>query len=103
MKNKRLKEPESIFIEYFGNSSQVRILDFLIDGIGFDYTLDELARGSKVKWETFVNIWKKLLDKDIVILSRVKRNNKYFTLNRKNEFVKSILKLDLELIKMEME
>ncbi|MBS3092358.1 hypothetical protein J4466_02975 [Candidatus Pacearchaeota archaeon] len=39
---------ESIFREYFGDSPYIRILDFLIQGQDFDYSMTEIARKSGV-------------------------------------------------------
>ena len=32
----------SIFVEYFGKSPYIKVLDFLIDGLGFDYSMTEI-------------------------------------------------------------
>lgn len=79
------------------------MLDFLISGIGFDYSMTEIARGSGVGWSSFTNIWQKLLERKIIVSTRNIENAKLFTLNKKDEFVKRIVNLDWELTKLEME
>ncbi|HLC54695.1 MAG TPA: hypothetical protein VJK07_03675 [Candidatus Nanoarchaeia archaeon] len=96
-------ESVSIFVEYFGGSPYIKVLDFLISGLGFDYSMTEVARGAGVGWSAFVNVWQKLLDREVIVATRTIGNAKLFTLNKKNEFVKGVVKLDLELTKFELE
>lgn len=100
MKN---EEEQSIFVEYFGSSPYVKVLDFLIQGQEFDYSMTEVARGSRVGWSAFTSIWEKLLEKEIILATRTIGNAKLFKLNKENLFVKKIIKLDFELTKFETE
>jgi len=43
----KMKE-ESIFVEYFGDTPLVRILNFLILGKDFDYSMTDIAEGSHI-------------------------------------------------------
>ena len=97
------EEGQSIFVEYFGSSPYVKVLDFLIQGQEFDYSMTEVARGAGVGWSAFTRIWQKLLEKEIIIPTRAIGNAKLFKLNKKNQFVIKLIKLDLELTKMETE
>ena len=47
---------KSIFVEYLGGSPYVKVLDFLIEGQEFDYSMTEVARGSNVGWSAFTRI-----------------------------------------------
>ncbi len=94
-------EEKSIFVEYFGSSPYVKVLDFLIEGQEFDYSMTEVARGAGVGWSAFTRIWKQLLDKKIILPTREIGNAKLFKLNKKNLFVEKIIKLDWELTKAE--
>ncbi len=93
----------SIFVEYFGSSPHIKVLDFLIDGYKLDYSMTEIARGAGVGWSAFTNIWKKLMEKNIIIQTRTIGNARLFTLNKNNEFVKKIVALDWELSKSAFE
>ena len=88
-------------MEYFGSSPYVKVLDFLIQGQEFDYSMTEAARGAGVGWSAFTVIWKKLFDKQIIISTRTIGNAKLFKLNRNNFFVKKLIKFDAELTKLE--
>ncbi len=96
------QEPVSIFVEYLGNSPYIKVLDFLISGFGFDYSMTEIARGAGVGWSSFTRVWQIFLEKDIVIPTRQIGNAKLFTLNKQNEFVKKIVAFDWEITKLEM-
>ncbi len=94
-------EEQSIFVEYFGNSPYIKVLDFLIQGQEFDYSMTEVAKGAGVGWSTFTNTWTKLLNKNIIMPTREIGNAKLFKLNKQNPFVEKIIKMDKELTKFE--
>ena len=97
------EEPVSIFVEYFGSSPYIKVLDYMISGFGFDYGMTEIARGAGVGWSAFVPVWKKLIEKNIVVPTRNIGNAKLFTLNKEDEFVKKIVKFDWEITKLEID
>ena len=98
-----MEEEKSIFVEYFGGSPYVKVLDFLIAGQEFDYSMTEVARGAGVGWSAFTRIWKTLLNKEIIVPTRTIGNAKLFKLNKKNIFVEKLIKFDWELTKAETE
>lgn len=95
------QEEKSIFAEYLGSSPYIKVLDFLIQGQEFDYSMTEVARGAEVGWSAFARIWRGLLSKEIIIPTREIGNAKLFKLNKKNLFVEKLIKFDLELTKLE--
>jgi DNA-binding transcriptional ArsR family regulator len=102
MEEKDLEDGEqSIFVEYFGGSPYVKVLDFLIQGQEFDYSMTEIARGAKVGWSAFTKVWKKLLEKNIILATRSIGNAKLFRLNKTNPIVEKLIKLDWEITKFE--
>ena len=95
------QEIKSIFVEYFGGSPYIKVLDFLIQGQEFDYSMTEIARGAQVGWSAFIKIWKQLITKEIILPTRIIGNAKLFKINKEKLFVKKIIKLDWELTKLE--
>ena len=91
---------KSIFVEYFGDSPYIRVLDFLIGGHMFDYSMTEIARGAGVGWSVFTKIWVNLLRKNIIAPTRTIGNAKLFKLNLENPAVKKIVQIDWELSKL---
>ncbi len=96
-----LEQEKSIFIEYFGNSPMIKVLDFLITARDFDYSMTEIARNSGVGWSAFSVIFKKLLEKNLIKPTRIIGNAKMFKLNTENPAVQKLIKLDKELTKLE--
>lgn len=94
---------ESIFVEYFGGSPYIKVLDFLIAGQEFDYGMTEIARGAGVGWSAFTRVWESLIEKNIVLPTREIGNAKLFKLNRQNAFVKKLIEFDNWLMKSELE
>jgi len=98
---KEEQEEQSIFVEYFGSSPYVKVLDFLIGGQEFDYSMTEVARGAGVGWSAFTRIWGQLLKRGIIIPTRAIGNAKLFKLDKKNPFVEKLIRFDWELTKLE--
>jgi len=95
-----MKDEMSVFVEYFGGLLYIKVLDFLIQGQDFDYGMTEVVRGAEVGWSAFSSVWLKLIEKEIVVMTRMVGNAKMFRLNKDNVFVDKLLKLDLELAEL---
>ncbi len=93
------KENKSIFLEYLGDTSELRVLDFLIDNHFFDFPLTEIARGSNVSYNSLVSFFPAWAEKEIVVKTRKIGKSDYYKLNLNNSFVKNIIKLDWSLTK----
>ena len=83
----------TIFREALGNSPVIRVLDFLIEGRGLDYSLSDIAENSNIGWTTLHRIWDKLLKLEIVKPTREIGRAKLFKLNEENNAVKELIKL----------
>ncbi len=92
---------ESIFVEYFGDTPLVRIMNFLILGKDFDYSMTEIAEGAGVGWTSFIRAWKTLLENKAVVHTRDIGKAKLFKLNTNDPTIKKIVKLHWEVIKEE--
>jgi len=94
-------EEKSVFVEYFGDYPLVRVLDFLLEGRNMDYSMTEIAKNSGVGWTAFSEIWPRLVEKEIVILTRKIGNARLFKLNMKNAWVKELMRMDNVITKLE--
>ncbi len=90
----RIKENKSIFLEYFGDTPKLRVLDFLIDNQMFDYPLTEIARGSNVSYNSLKMFFNKWIKHKIIIETRKVGKSDYYKINIDNSFVKNLIKLD---------
>ena len=86
-------EQTTIFKETLGDTPIIRVLDFLIEGRGLDYSLSDIAENSNIGWTTLHRIWDKMLRLNIVKPTREIGRAKLFKLNEDNPAVKDIIKL----------
>jgi len=82
MKNK------TIFLEIFGDSPILRVLDFLIVNEEFDYSMTDIATLSGIGYSTLKLFWKKLEKEGIVARTRTVGKAKMYKLNMANPVVK---------------
>ena len=92
---------ESIFVEYFGDTPMVRILNFLILGKDFDYSMTDIANGSHAGWTSFTRAWKELEKRKVVVRTRNIGRAKLYKLNIEDPTVQKLVKLHWEIIKTE--
>jgi len=97
MKNEDALINDSIFVEVFGGSPVIRILDFLITFQLFDYPLTEIAKNSGVSYSTLQTIWHKLEKNNIVIKTRRVGKSNLYKLNTNNPAIKELIKLNWKL------
>ena len=95
------EDEKSIFREYFGDSPQIKVLDFLMSGQDFDYSMTDVAKGAGVGWSAFTRVWQQLLNKNIIVQTRTIGNAKLFKLNKENPAVAKLINLDWEITKLE--
>ncbi len=95
----KVKENKSIFLEYLGDTSQLRVLDFLIDNHFFDFPVTEIARGSNVSYNSLMSFLPSWIEKKIVTKTRKIGKSDYYQLNINHSFIKNLIKLDWSLTK----
>lgn len=92
-------ENKSIFVEIFGTSPVMKVLDFLITFADFDYPLTEIAKNAGIGYSSLQSFWDKLVRNNIVIKTRRVGKSDLFKLNTENPAVKQLIELDWKLIK----
>ena len=92
---------ESIFVEYFGDTPVVRILNFLMLGKDFYYSMTDIANGSHVGWTSFTRAWKELEKRKAIVQTRNIGRAKLFKLNTEDPTAQKLIKLHWEIIKTE--
>ena len=83
---------ESIFLENVGDNPRMRILQYLIEGREFDYTLTDLLHAG-VSWGTLNTLVPKLLELGIVTKTRKIGRATLYKLNQQNIAVKQLVEL----------
>ena len=84
---------ESAFLELIGDTPFTRLLDFLITGRNFDYTLTDLAKKAGVSWTTLNRIFPKLIERNIVVMVRQVGMAKLYKLDMENPLVLKMVDL----------
>ena len=92
-------EEKSIFVEYFGSTPHVKVLDFLISFHFFDYPLTEIAKNSNVSYNSLKTFFSYFIQSGIVSKTRRMGKSDYYKLNLENQFVQNLIKLDWSLTK----
>ena len=83
---------ESIFLEYVGDNPRMRILQYLIEGRDFDYTLTDLLNAG-VSWGTLNTLVPKLLELGIVVKTRKIGRATLYKINQESIAVKQLIEL----------
>ena len=91
---------ESIFLDVVGDSPTMRILQYLIEGREFDYTLTDLTNAG-VSWGTLHTIFPKLARYRIVTLTRTIGRAKLYKINKNSPIARKFIELYDSLIAQE--
>ena len=83
-----MKNSKSAFLEIFGDSPILRVLDFLVVNEDFDYSMTDIAELSGVGYSTLKMFWNKLEDRSIVKKTRDVGKAKMYRLNFSNPAVR---------------
>ena len=93
----------SAFLEFLGNNPKTRLLEFLITGREFDYSLTDLAENAGIGWTTLHRMLPKLEKQRIVVKTREIGRAKLYKLNQENQEVKKLVDLYDCLLKKELQ
>lgn len=96
------KENKSLFLMQFGDTPQLRVIDFLIDNHFFDFPVTEIARESNVSYNSLKSFFEHFIKSGIVVKTRKVGKSDYYKFNTENNFVKNLIKLDWMLAKQDL-
>ena len=94
---------KSILLEVIGDTVENRIIDFLIEGRGIDYTKKDIADNCEISRPTLYKVFPRLVKEGIIKPTRMIGRVQLCTLNTNNEKVKALLKLEEFLLKKSFE
>ncbi len=94
---------ENAFLEFLGNNPNTKLLEFLITGREFDYSLTDLAENAGIGWSTLHRILPRLEKQGIVVKTREIGRAKLYKLNQQNEEVKKLISIYDGIIKKRLE
>jgi len=89
---------KSLLLQLTGEMPLFKIIDFLVENKGTDFTKSDIAKGAEISRASLFNYWKELETHGIVKITRKFGKTKLYTLNSKNIISKRILDLEKALI-----
>ncbi|MCK4399082.1 MAG: hypothetical protein KAV25_08830 [Methanophagales archaeon] len=89
-------EEKSVLVDFFGDTPFIRVIDFLIENIGYDYTETEIAKGSEIDWSTLSKMLDRMERYRLIVVR--KEGEKLYRVNEKNSLIKDLLNLEMDLI-----
>lgn len=90
---------KSFFAKYLGGSPYIRVLDYFIANDIYDCSLQDLADATELSRNTVRKAIKEMLELKIIKPTRNVGRAKMFQINKGNEYVRHLIKLDLNLPK----
>jgi hypothetical protein len=96
------KPNETLLLRYLGASPILRIVDFFLDNPLSDYSKNEIAKNLAMSRVTFFKYWKELEKSGALMVTRRIGRATLYTLNRGDEVVKQLIKLDMALARESM-
>lgn len=94
---------KTVFREFVGDYPGVRLLEFLIEGRFFDYTLTDISEKAGVSWRTLHRIWPNFIKNKIVVITREIGRVKLYKLNMENVSVMKLIELFDSLLEKDIE
>jgi len=94
---KNMEAKNSIFVETFGETPSVKVLDFFLTFDSFDYSKSQVSEETGVSRITLDKIWKELLSQKIIIKTRSIGRADMYKLNKDSPKVKVLRELSLKL------
>ncbi len=95
-------EKTSLLLNFTGNLPFFRIVDFLLENKGMDFSKSEIAKGAGLSRASVFNYWSRVEKYGLVGVTRRFGKTKLYTLNTGSNVVKQIVELELTLISSAM-
>jgi hypothetical protein len=95
--------PQSLFIEMFGDSPTVRVMDFLLTERDIDFSISDMARNAEIGRATLYRIWDSLIKNELIVFTRNIGKAKLYKLNVENPKVKKLIEIDNLLVMEDLE
>ena len=96
-------EEKSLLLNLTGDMPLFKIVDFLLDNKGMDFSKTDIAKGAEISRASLFNYWSELEKHGIVKTTRSFGKTKLYTLNNKNPVTQKIIELEKTLIAESLE
>jgi DNA-binding transcriptional ArsR family regulator len=82
------------FTDVFGDTPQVRLLDFLAGNLEFDYTISQLSASANLSRPTVYGLVERLTRDGLLVHTRTVGRSRFYRINRGNPVILNLLRLD---------
>ena len=89
---------KSLLLRLTGNMPLFKIIDFLVENKGMDFSKKDISEGAELARASLFNYWPELEANQIVKPTRKFGKTTLYTLNSESPIVKKILELEMTLI-----
>jgi DNA-binding transcriptional regulator GbsR (MarR family) len=86
------------FEKVFGDTSELRVIQFLLPMNGLEFNISDIARGADVSRQALNNVVKKLLKWNVLKITSKHGNANYYALNGKSGFIEAFENLNNRII-----
>ena len=93
----------SLLIRFLGENPIFKIVDFLIENKGLDFSKKEIIEGAGISRASLFNCWDQIESQGIVAIKRRFGKTKLYSLNSENPIVRKLLELESVLIAKALE
>ena len=94
---------KSLLLKLTGDMPLFRIIDFLIENKGMDYSKKDIAKGAGISRASLFNYWDEIEKHGIVKVTRKFGKTKLYAINTKNAIAQRIIELEKALISESMD
>ena len=96
-------EEKSLLLNLTGEMPLFKIIDFLLDNKGMDFSKSDISKGAGISRASLFNYWNEIEKHGIVKVTRSFGKTKLYTLNVKNPVTQKIIELEKTLISEAMD
>ena len=98
----KTKENKSAFLEYFGDTPQLRFLNFLIGNHFFDFNMTDMAREANISYNSLKGFFGEFLEKGVIVKTRRVGKSDMYKLNMDNATAQNFLRFAWFLTKQDL-
>ncbi len=89
---------KSLLLNLTGDMPIFKIIDFLLENKGGDFSKSDIAKGAEISRASLFNYWSEIEKHGIIKVTRSFGKTKLYTLNAKNPVTNRIIELEKALI-----
>ena len=91
-------EERSLLLNLTGEMPLFKIIDFLLENKGMDFSKSDISKGAEISRASLFNYWNEIEKHGIIKVTRSFGKTKLYTLNVRNPVTQKIIELEKTLI-----